>query len=306
MFELPALPGAISTLKNEDSDRLKREFGDDLAVSPEDCRTCRGTGTFLWYARAAADDHDPNEIVEFKCPCEDQWLLNRFLLNCGIKNKYQRFDWHDLDTPILPPEIIDYLGNAKHIIDAGLGLVLYGPEGTGKTLLAVLLLKTLIARGHNGYFTTYADMIQRFHEGRFDREEREWFFRRVKHASVLVIDDIGREQKRKRLEWNRADRETEMGNVLVDNQGGEVLDLNTTAEFLFEDVIRHRVAMVSPTFVTSNLPLSGLATKYGSNVMSLLDEQAIPVELSGPDWRISSKDRATAEVHQGLRRPVVL
>jgi DNA replication protein DnaC len=295
VLELPPLPPAVHTLSNEDSDRLKREFGEALAVSPEDCRTCYGSGTFRWYARASvewnAELDDPSLTMEFKCPCDDQWILNRFLLNCGIKNKYQRFDWHDLDAPILPPEIRDYLSNAKQIIDAGLGLVLYGSEGTGKTLLAVLLLKILIARGHHGYFTTYSDMIQRFHEGRYDREEREWFLRRVTHASVLVIDDIGREQVRRTLERSA---------------GGTVDTLNSTAEFLFEDVIRHRVAMASPTFITSNLALGDLATKYGSNVMSLLEEQALPVELTGRDWRNSSRDRANDEVRQGLRRPVVL
>jgi DNA replication protein DnaC len=285
VFELPALPGAIHTLSNEDSDRLKREFGEALATSPEDCRTCYGTGTFRWYVR-----HHPEEIVEFKCPCEDQWILSRFLLNCGIEYKYQRFDWHDLAVS-MPPRILDYLKNAKQIIDAGLGLVLYGSEGTGKTLLAVLLLKTLIGRGHDGYFTSYSDMIQRFHEGRYDREEREWFLRRMTHASVLVIDDIGREQIRRTLE--RA-------------EGRTVDALNSTAEFLFEDVIRHRVAMSCPTFITSNLALSDLATKYGSNVMSLLEEQAIPVELTGADWRIPSRERAEQEVRDGLRRPVVL
>jgi DNA replication protein DnaC len=286
------LPEAIRTLSNADFDRLQREFGKALVTSPDQCATCGGTGTFCWYARAADGHHeDPNEIGDFKCPCTDQWILSLFLFNCGIKNKYQRFDWHDLDTKVLPPAIHDYLKNARHIIDAGLGLVLYGPKGTGKTLLAALLLKALIARGHHGYFTTYSDLIQRFHEGRFDREEREWFLRRVNHASVLVIDDIGREQVRRTLEKSA---------------GGTVDSLQATAEFLFEDVIRHRVAMASPTFVTSNLALSDLASKYGGNVMSLLDEQALPVELAGDDWRIPSRERAEQEVHAGLRRPVVL
>lgn len=291
MLELPPLPPAIHTLSNEDSDRLKREFGDSLAVSPEDCRTCYGTGTFRWYPRATlGGSGDPDVIEEFKCPCDDQWILNRFLLNCGIKNKYQRLDWADLEVP-MPPEINDYLKNAKQIIGAGLGLVLYGSEGTGKTLLAILLLKSLISRGYKGYFTTYSDMIQRFHEGRFDKEEREWFLRQVTHTSVLVIDDIGREQKRRNLE--RA-------------EGRTIDSLQATAEFLFEDVVRHRVAMATPTFITSNLALGDLATKYGSNVMSLLEEQALPVELTGLDWRNLSRDRGMDEVRQGLRRPVVL
>lgn len=290
MLELPPLPSAVHTLSNEDSDRLKREFGPALAISPTDCKTCDGTGTFRWYARASLDwQGAPDVIDEFKCPCDDQWILSRFLLHCGIEYKYQRFDWSDIAVT-MPAEINDYLSNARQIIGAGLGLVLYGSEGTGKTLLAILLLKTLIARGHHGYFTTYSNMIQRFNEGRFDKEERQWFLRRVTHTSVLVIDDIGREQKRKTLEKDK----------------GTVDSLQATAEFLFEDVVRHRVGMATPTFITSNLALGDIASKYGSNVMSLLAEQAIPVELTGMDWRNTSSARGMEELRQGLRRPVVL
>ena len=286
MQELRPLPRAIRPLNDPDYERIIREYGRNIIPLPSQCSTCGGAGTFRWYVRPTA------EIDEWKCNCEDQWILAHWLLHCGIGLKYQRFDWYDLVVP-KPEKVQEYLEHARLIIPTGRGLVLYGPPGTGKTLLATLILKALIGQGHDGYFTTYADMLTRLTLTKFNAEEQEWFKRRVKLAGVLVIDDIGREQQQR---------------VHVRNaETTGTIDLTTTlAERAFEDVIRARTANQLPTLITSNLDLNDIQTKYGVNVISLLREQSTSVRLEGADWRESSRDRGMEEIKLGLRRPVVL
>jgi DNA replication protein DnaC len=73
------------------------------------------------------------------------------------------------------------------------GLLLIGPTGTGKTHLAVAVLRKLMAHGHEGRFFDYINLLERIRSG-YDSEanagDRE-AYRTCLDAPVLLLDDVG-------------------------------------------------------------------------------------------------------------------
>lgn len=294
LAELPSLPVGVSTLTSEESDRLRRLYP-DLAPSPLDhpqtCVTCRGAGTFEWYAYYT--DEPDDTVVTYRCPCIDQWLLGRFLLSSNVKPLYQRMSMHDL-TDVEPEAlgaVLEYQARSDAFVNRGIGMILHGTVGSGKSALAMLVLKRLLADGHDGYFITFSELVSRTMDSWRDVAERDYLIRRVRNAGVLVIDDIGREHHQRQ----------------VTSEGGTRSRVTTaTSESTLDELIRHRVAMSKPTIVTTNLDLETVDKNYGNHILSLLYEQSLIKHFGGEDFRKVARDRNLQESYRGLTRPVVV
>lgn len=271
---LPPLPKTIRSLTNDEARALDQRLP-AARVSVANCVTCHGQKVFRWR------DAD-GQPAEYDCPCIDQYLLHRWLSFKGILKNYQRLGWGDLsgipDETLLPP--LDYVDKRQAYMDAGIGIVFTGGRGNGKTMLANLLLKRMIAEGEDIYATTFSDMVDNFAGGWQDREQARWFDRTVRNAGVLFIDDLGRERGKGRP-----------GNV---------------GENMLETVVRSRVGSNQPTIITTNLTEDEIHKGYGDHVISLLTERSIIVEVNGADRRDEIRLRTLDEVRLGLTRPVVL
>lgn len=272
-------PPTIQPLLTPDSERLGQLYP-DLPQTPAKCKTCRGKGTFRWLG----PDGEPTEYFCGSDPadptCVEQFLLHRSLLHAGIGLAYQRLAWTDatgVGNAALT-EVFDYLDDSDHLINSGIGLFLTGSPGTGKTMIASLLLKKLVAHGQRCFFTTFHTLLDYFTAGWTSTEEKAWFDKRVRNAGVLVIDDIGREHK---------------GRIDV-------------AVSTLDHVLRSRVASARPTIVTTNLALDELAEIYTRNAASLLTEGAIPITFAGEDYRPTQQGNVVAEAKRGLTRPIVI
>lgn len=276
--KLPALPAHCRTLSTVDAARLNAS-GQGVWTDPSKrCLTCHKALVFRWYAPRSREE---SSAVEYECECVDQWMLHRWLLNAGIGTGYQRLSWDD--AVAVPAHIQEramaYVVDHEVHVDAGLGLVLWSPDrGTGKTLMATLVAKELMARGEDLYFCQFNDMIDHFTAGWRDEEERRWFNRRVRNAGVLVVDDLGREHKGR----------------------------SEVTESMLDQVVRHRVAMARPTIITTNYTEKQVREGYGPNVMSLLTECSQWVEVPGTDYRQRHGERILAEKQLGLTRPLVV
>lgn len=275
-FALPSLPHQIRLLTDVELERLKTRFP-KLPSSPKKCPTCRGSGTFRWWAGEGSE----RQIETYDCDCVGQWTLYLYLLNANVGLAYQRLSWSDVVAePGAVDKAKDYIAHADAYMDAGAGLIFYGTTGAGKTTLETLILKHLLGLGYDGYFTTFSEMIDTYTGGWNSTEEKAWFHKRIKNAEVLAMDDVGREYQARRS--------------------------SGLPESTFDEVIRHRVAAATPTIITTNLNLDLLQQGYGGNVMSLLHERATTYSFTGEDFRDRQRMRLADEIALGLTRPVVL
>lgn len=271
--QLPPLPPAVRMLTTNESQGLNLR-NPRAKRTIENCVTCKGRKEFRWY-------DDGGQIVLYDCPCADQYVLSRYLWHCGVPILYQRMSWRDLTRlhSEAAEKVSEYLAMLEGAVDAGIGITFTGPPGTGKSLLSHLVMKDVIARGYDGYATTFSEMIDRFAEGWSSREQSQWFKARLRDAQVLLIDDLGREK----------------------NKG-----IGTVGENMLETVIRHRVACQLPTFITSNENADQIHSIYGVNTTSLLKECSTIIEVLGTDSRSAAYDDKLAEQRLNLTRPVML
>jgi DNA replication protein DnaC len=73
------------------------------------------------------------------------------------------------------------------------GLLLAGPPGTGKTHLAVAALRLLLARGYEGIFCDYQNLLERIRAGYSEAlgtSSRE-AYRVALETEILLLDDLG-------------------------------------------------------------------------------------------------------------------
>lgn len=275
-YQLPPNPDAVRVLHSEESERLESMYP-GLPKSLDHCPTCYGKKTFRWYA----DYGNDNTIVEYDCPCADQFILFKYFLNAGIGKQGQVSMMADaIGVKRTSLELInDYVENAHYYLNRGMGLLLHGEVGTGKTFLSTLLMKQLLAlSGVDGYFTNFNQMLDNFASGWTNDKNRLWFDKRVKNAALLVVDDIGKEH----------------------------IGRNAMATSMVDTIFRTRTQNLLPTIVTTNLSLNDFKTSYSSGVMDLLTETSITHEFAGISWRKNQGERNREEARLKLTRPIVV
>ena len=82
----------------------------------------------------------------------------------------------------------------KHFTDFkkdGMGLLLYGPVGTGKTYYAAAIANALIDKGYKVKMTKFTTLANQL----WNAENKQAFMNSLNRYSLLVIDDLGAERQ---------------------------------------------------------------------------------------------------------------
>jgi len=181
-----------------------------------------------------------------------------YLVSVGILTKWhsKTLSEYDNDTVALK-KVKDYIDNFKEFKDDGVGLFLYGFNGTGKSHLLNCAFKQLLHKRQKVQIISFYDLITNFVDGWYDTDKRA-VLNSYKNADFLAIEEIGKEFQSKNSEL---------------------------ALTVFDNILRYRIQMLKPTWFTSNKKPNDIASLYSEDVASMLREGTIAVNVIGDDYR---------------------
>ena len=227
---------------------------------PEVCPKCEGAGYVL------------TELGAKPCECMREAELQSAFRLARIPRKFlaktlESFNCKDRDDRAKEAKRREIVTFAKNFLKTfrggshdhpGKGLLLMGREGTGKTHVAVSILKETIRKGYTGLYWNVPELfleLRRLMNDKVDISEAD-LFDNARRVDLLVLDDLGAERSSEYV----TDRLYVMINGRYEND--------------------------MPTIVTTNRGREELRSQLGPRIVSRLCEMCVPIEFPEGDFRL--------------------
>ncbi|HEY6990571.1 MAG TPA: ATP-binding protein [Bryobacteraceae bacterium] len=163
-------------------------------MAKPDCKQCGGTGWLLTEEEGVSSAE--------RCECVAEARATALEAEARIPGSYQNASFDNFFIPHDNPMASSGLSKAMSMVRSYTrqypaltkpGLLLVGPPGVGKTHLAVAALRLLLARGHEGVFYDYQNLLDRIRSGfneTLGGSNRE-AYQSALETELLLLDDLG-------------------------------------------------------------------------------------------------------------------
>lgn len=161
--------------------------------------------------------------------------------------KWAEFDplTQKLSKPTKSMGLFQKYSTSEDLFTHGYSLFFFGPNGSGKTMLALKILCSHIERGKSGFYLHFKEYMQVYNDSSIARDQHSMTLtRHIERCDMLILDEMGKESK---------------------------VSANVIGEL--ERLLKQRSANRKPTIILSNLPAVGEASfeqRYGNSVYDIL------------------------------------
>lgn len=181
-----------------------------------------------------------------------------------------RFDTDDGSAPELSRAARRYAEQFPQHLRDGMGLLYYGPVGTGKTFLAACIANAVMAQGYRARLTNFAKVADEI----WTADDKAGYIADLCRYDLLILDDLGVERKSEYMQ-----------------------------EMVYK-VVNARYVAGAPVIVTTNLTPEELTKPsdigYARTYDRLL-EKCLPIKVDGQNGR-SRRRAAAADTWGAMRR----
>lgn len=187
-----------------------------------------------------------------------------YYLYCGIKTGWHEKTLEDFENdPEALSMVKKYLKKSKTVAREGLGVYLYGANGTGKSHLMNCSFKQLIEKGHKVRIYSMDEIVDKFTSSWYSDEDKKDLDNVLRNIDFLGIDEFGKN---------------------VDKDGNPVY-LPELVKRVMESVVRFRVQMNKPIWFASNTDPKFVKDVFSEDIASLLNEAVVAICVRGGDFR---------------------
>ena len=189
---------------------------------------------------------------------------SEYYLYCGIKTSWHLKTLEDFSNDLDALEVVQgYLKDHKEMYREGIGIYLWGSNGTGKSHLMNCSFKELISKGHKVRIYSMDEIVDKFTSSWYSDEDKKELDNVLRNIEFLGIDEFGKN---------------------VDKDGNPIY-LPDLVKRVMESVVRFRVQMQKPIWFASNTDPKFVKDVFSEDVASLLREAVVPVCVRGEDFR---------------------
>lgn len=187
-----------------------------------------------------------------------------YYLYCGIKTGWHEKSLSDFknDDEALS-QVKKYLKKSKIVAREGLGIYLWGSNGTGKSHLMNCSFKKLIDDHHKVRIYSMDEIVDKFTSSWYSDEDKKELDNVLRNIDFLGIDEFGKN---------------------IDKDGNPIY-LPELVKRVMESVIRFRVQMKKPIWFASNTDPKYVKDVFSEDIASLLREAVVPICVRGDDFR---------------------
>jgi len=225
------------------------------------CPKCGGTGIIVTEAAEAKKcDCGAWQELQYRQACERARITNR-----NIKKRLDTFvaSGGDPEKLAIKNAATSY---ANTFTPDDKGLLLRGGVGTGKTHIAVGVLKRVLYRGHSGLFCNVTDFLQR-----------------LKNSYSLGASSFGRKSGDAEDERDVMEEMQEVDLLVLDDLGAE--SPSAWSQDRIYLIVNSRYEMAKPMVVTTNCTDAELHEKIGPRTLSRLWEMCEVLDFPDGDYR---------------------
>ena len=166
-------------------------------------------------------------------------------------------------------DVKSYIRKLKRAFETGFGLLLIGPNESGKTTAAAAILTHARRLGYSIAYATFDDIMKA--SNAFDDDDAAEWLDRIASSDFVVIDELGK----------------------------EISAREHRAHAIIEHHLRVRWSSKRPTIVCSNLTVKQIKDKYdkqGANVTTVLVGRSRTIMMEAHSYRRKKRDEVEKEL----------
>jgi len=195
-----------------------------------------------------------------ECSCLDEFRLEFKKVKANIPTKFRKATFEKIthpETVEVRAKLKIYIDSIENNFEEGKGLFMFGPNGTGKSILSCIVLIEALKKGMTAYFYTFDKVIRLYTTGWKDEIAKDLFDECIINKDFLVLDEVGNESRT---------------NI-------------TLVKGCLNEILRQRCNNCLPTILLSNFHFNRIKDIYGEEVFSIINEACTPLEFNGIDYR---------------------